>query len=137
MQNNDVSVCFAPYWNHVLPFWTSRNNSNLLLLTYEEMKHDLPSVIQKTAHFLDKNLSTEEIEKLTEHLSFDSMKRNPSVNYELVTEMNKKFKLIDYEGQFMRSGCVGSYKEAMTPQMSFQFDQWIKENVNNTDFTLY
>ena len=101
------------------------------------MKKDLSSVIQKTSEFLGKNMTEKQINQLTDHLSFESMKTNPSVNYELVTDMNKKFKLIDYEGQFMRSGSVGGYKEAMSPEVLDQFDQWIEINTRNTDFKFY
>lgn len=32
------TVCFGPYWDHVSGYWKQKDNPNLLLLTYEEMK---------------------------------------------------------------------------------------------------
>lgn len=29
------------YWNHVLPFWQRRNESNILFLKYEDMNRNL------------------------------------------------------------------------------------------------
>ncbi|XP_050304366.1 uncharacterized protein LOC126741932 [Anthonomus grandis grandis] len=130
-------LSFAPYWNNVLHYWNHRNDSNVLFLTYEEMKTDLPSVIRKTAKFLEKDLDEEQIQMLKKHLSFESMKNNPAVNYELVREMYKKYKLINYEGEFMRSGSIGGYKAAMGPELLDQFDRWIKTHTKNTDFNFY
>lgn len=42
------------------------------------MKKDLRSVVLKVAKFLDKTLSDDEIEKLLDHLNFNSMKNNPN-----------------------------------------------------------
>ncbi|CAG9759669.1 unnamed protein product [Ceutorhynchus assimilis] len=130
-------LSFAPYWNHVHQFWNRRHQDNILFLTYEEMKKDLPAVIKRTANFLGKNFDEKEIDILASHLSFESMKNNPSVNYEMVTEMNKKFKLTESTGEFMRSGSVGGYKAAMTSEMVEKFDKWIEKNTINTDFTFY
>ncbi|KOB52376.1 Uncharacterized protein OBRU01_24947, partial [Operophtera brumata] len=57
-------------------FWNRRRDPNLLFIKFEEMKHDLPSVIQRTANFLNKTLSDEQVEKLCDHLSFNNMKTN-------------------------------------------------------------
>ena len=46
------------------------------------MKRDLPSVIRRTAEFLDKTLTEEEVERLADHLSFKNMKSNKAVNKE-------------------------------------------------------
>ncbi|CAG9859341.1 unnamed protein product [Phyllotreta striolata] len=98
------AMSYAPYWNHVLPFWERRNQPNLLFLKYEKMVQDLPSVIKEVADFLEKPLSPENISLLAEHLSFDSMKKNPAVNYEMVVNLNRKYKFTDTDGCFMRSG---------------------------------
>ncbi|OXU28963.1 hypothetical protein TSAR_015793 [Trichomalopsis sarcophagae] len=73
-------VYYAPFWDHVIGFWSRKEDKNILLLKYEDMKADLPSVIRKTANFLGKNLSDEKVKTLEEHLSFHKMKDNPSVN---------------------------------------------------------
>ncbi|XP_030749750.1 sulfotransferase family cytosolic 1B member 1-like [Sitophilus oryzae] len=130
-------LCFAPYWKHLLQFWNRRHEDNVLFLRYEDMKKDLPSAIRATAKFLEKDLNENQVDILTDHLSFDSMKKNPAVNYELVTELNKKYKLIEQEGMFMRSGSVGGYKTVMSPELIEEFDRWIRTNTKNTDFQFY
>jgi len=78
---------------------------------------------------LGKELSEAEVSLLAEHLSFDSMKNNPAVNYEAVMDINRKFNLTSEDGHFMRSGQVGNYKETMSPEMILEFDQWTQENL--------
>ncbi|KAG5891566.1 hypothetical protein JTB14_015833 [Gonioctena quinquepunctata] len=123
---------YAPFWNHVLPFWERRNQPNILFLKYEEMIQDLPSVIRKVSEFLEKPLSDDQVEVLGDHLSFASMKNNPSVNYEMVIELNRKFNLIECEGTFMRSGKVGDYKAKMSEEVIREFDEWTKEHTEGT-----
>lgn len=64
------------------------------------------------------------------------MKKNPAVNYEAVVEINRTFNLIDAEGQFMRSGKVGEWKDKMTPELIDKFDAWTEKNLKGTGLTL-
>ncbi|CAH0554476.1 unnamed protein product [Brassicogethes aeneus] len=125
-------LCFAPYWDHVLQFWKKRDDPNILFITYEDMKKDLPSVIKTVSAFLEKNLTEEQVHLLTAHLSFESMKNNKAVNYEMIQELNKKYNLTNGEGTFMRSGIVGDHKAHMSESMIKKFDLWTKENTKNT-----
>ncbi|XP_022186789.1 luciferin sulfotransferase isoform X1 [Nilaparvata lugens] len=129
------SLCFAPYASNILGFWERRNDPNILFIRFEDLKKDLPSVIRKTAKFLNKDLSDEQVSRLSEHLSFESMKNNRAVNYEEVVEINKKFKLIEADGCFMRSGKVGEWKAKMSPQLIDRFDKWTEKYFANSGLT--
>jgi len=122
------NVFCAPFWTHLREFWEVRDRKNVLFLKYEDMKKDLPSIIRQTAEFVGKTLSDEQVNILEKHLSFESMKNNPSVNYEDIVGNMRKMHGTAHNSKFMRKGKVGSWKDEMTPEMVAKLDAWIAEN---------
>jgi len=114
-------ILYAPNNDHVLDFWKIRDQPNILFLFYEDMKRNLKQEVKKAMKFLNKNYSEEEIDKLCQHLSFESMKNNPSCNLEdllaMLRELHKSNGLTAIEGyNFIRKGQVGSHKEELTEE---------------------
>lgn len=98
-------------------------------------EQDLKSVIYKTADFLGKTVSENDVQKLLDHLSFSNMKGNSAVNYEKVVEMSKKLKLSDEDGSFMRKGTIGEWKDRMNSNLCEQFQKWEEKNLDEIEFT--
>lgn len=65
---------------------------------------------------------------LEKHLSFESMKNNPSVNYEDIVGNMRKMHGKVHDSKFMRKGKVGSWKDEMTPEMIQKLDEWSLAN---------
>lgn len=87
---------------------------------YEDLKFDLASSLKKLADFLGHPLSDEDLPKLMQHLSFESVKKNPAINMKIIPSEN--------EAPFIRRGQVGGNSE-MTAEMSKKFDEWIAKNM--------
>lgn len=120
------SVFYGCYWHYVAPFWNLRHKPNVLVLTYEDMKKDLPSVLRRTASFFDKTVTDEQVAKLVDHLSFANMKDNDSVNFKaVVDEFQRIHQKPPPDGVvFIRNGKTGDYKNKMSPEMVMKFDTW-------------
>ncbi|PSN52265.1 hypothetical protein C0J52_08332 [Blattella germanica] len=98
---------------------------------------DLPAVVLRMANFLECSISAEQLKKLCEHFSFESMKKNPMTNFE--SDMNPAIRSY-LEGKvepFMRKGQVGGWKSDLTPQIAQKIDKWTEERLKNTDYVLH
>lgn len=129
----------TPYWSNVLSYWEKRNESNVLFITYEDMKSDLKAVVKKVSHFLEKPLEDgEHLNQLLEHLSLDSMRDNDAVNYKRPTEARKQQDpTIDKDLYFMGEGIADGYKTKMSAELIANFDKWIEDNLRGCDFPFY
>ncbi|KAJ2941483.1 hypothetical protein O0L34_g14530 [Tuta absoluta] len=124
---------FGPVWNHILGFWSHRNDPNVLFIKFEEMKRDLPGVIRKTATFLGKTLTDPQVEKLCDHLSFQNMKSNRAVNLDAILEKSfGKSYLEQTKLRFIRKGEIGDWKNYMSDDLSRRFDQWAEQHMKGT-----
>jgi hypothetical protein len=70
------NLCAGPFAEHHLLYMEMEKQgySNILYLSFEEMKRDLDGSIRKVQKFLGKNYEEAQIEQLKEHLSFENMK---------------------------------------------------------------
>ncbi|KAF5277385.1 hypothetical protein FQA39_LY06198 [Lamprigera yunnana] len=117
---------FGNYWDHIFSFWKRRNESNVLFIKYEEMKQDLLDVIRRVSKFLNKTLTEQQEEELMNWLSFENIKSNKFVNQN---------NLYGKSG-FIRNGTVGDHKTKMSSEMISKYDDWIKTNIESTDYII-
>ena len=120
----DNLVIYSSYFEYIKEVWKQRNHPNLCLLFFEDMKKDLASSVKKVAKFLGKDVTDEMVEKLVDHLSFKRMKNNAAVN----REEGKKLGFFTNEGQFMRKGEAGDWKNYFTDEMNKRMDEAIEKH---------
>ncbi|KAK7790985.1 hypothetical protein R5R35_011576 [Gryllus longicercus] len=130
---NDALV-YSPFWGHILDFWKLRHEPNVLFNTYEEMKQDLPSVIRRTARFLGRSLTEEQVAALTDHLSFAKMRENYSVNKEEGMTILRQMNGLPDSHRFIRQGSSGGWRKEMTEAMALRFDKWTEEATTGTGY---
>lgn len=107
------------FWSHVLKYWEMRDQENVLFLTYEELKKNQVDVIKRTAKFLGKSITEEQIAGLCEHLKFSNMAANPAVNLEHLLPREN----VPENERFIRKGKVGDWRNYMSEELSQRFDE--------------
>ncbi|XP_072042744.1 sulfotransferase 1C2-like [Amphiura filiformis] len=150
---NDGKVYSGTWWEHYLYFWNIRHESNVLFLKFEEMKRDLRGVVQKTADFLGYKLSSDVIDKITDHCTFENMKSNPMTNPDtlfkhvaaVIAASGENMSPPGHAGpphgdnkfdasknSFMRKGKVGDWRNHFTVAQNQAMDALIEDKLKGT-----
>ncbi len=67
------------YWpKHLSSYWREREQSNVLFLTFEEMKKDLAKAVKQITQFMEVDLTQYEFDEVLHRSSFSFMKQNRS-----------------------------------------------------------
>uniref|UniRef100_A0A1B6JC27 Sulfotransferase domain-containing protein n=1 Tax=Homalodisca liturata TaxID=320908 RepID=A0A1B6JC27_9HEMI len=132
---NDA-VMWAPYWENVLTYLRKKGDKNILHLRFEDMKKDLPSIIKKTAGFLGKPLSDQQVDVLLKHLSFENMKGNDAVNMENLKGHYEILTGNKVNDHIMRDGQAGGWREKLSPDWVRRFDEWTEKKLQGTGISL-
>lgn len=104
---------FAAWYRNVKSWWPHCDNEKVLILRFQDLKHDLAGGMDKIAAFLGWELTAEKKAKALEYSSFEWMKAHDEKFSRQTGSRNPTFK----PGQFIRQGKVGSYKELVTPEL--------------------
>ena len=91
---------------------------------------DQVAAIKKTAKFLGKNVTDEQVAGLCEHLKFSKMAANPSVNVQLL--LDKDETKTDPNFKFIRKGEVGDWTNYMSKDLAQRFNEWTEEHLRGT-----
>lgn len=92
---------------------------------YENSKLDMENTLRKLSEFLGKPLKDEDLPKLMEHLQFENVKKNPSINFKFEATNSSK-------QEFVRRGKVGGNPE-ITKEVSKKIEEWSKTNLGASD----
>lgn len=95
---------------------------------------DLPSVIKKTARFLGKLISDEQVARLADHLSFSKMRENKSVNLVPIIE-GRNFGRSAPDRNLIRKGASGGHKTVMSKETVKEFEAWNCAMKNKLDLS--
>lgn len=129
---------YSPYHRHVIEYHHLDYHDNILYLCYEDMKKDLKSTLLRVSSFFNKSYTDEQLTGLEQHLSFDTMKNNNSVNFQewvefLLEKTNRADKLGDQDYLFIRRGEADGWRRELDPKLLSELEKWNKRMVDNPD----
>lgn len=137
LYTNDMVAFGAPFLQTVLGYYNRREQENILFISYEDMKKDLRGNIIKVADFLEKELTSEQLDTLSEHLTFGGMAKDPSANLEeftkYVIDCHSHIKEdIPEEMKFLRKGVIGDWKNNFDTKAVEKFKLWEEKWLKGT-----
>ena len=110
-------VSYGNYFDHVLSWWAHKDDENVLILKYEDMKRDLPSAVATIAKFIGQDISKELVEEIAHRTTFENMKKDSSANYEWMNHIHR-----DNLNPYVRKGEVGGWKDCITSEQAAVLD---------------
>lgn len=128
-------VVYGSWFEHVLPYWQFhlKHPEKVMVVSFEELKIDLPGMVRRISQFLGKPLNPEAVSTVAAHCSFDQMKNNNMVNRE-VLPISDLFDMS--QSKFMRKGIIGDWKNYFTEDQCRTFDALYTERMADSGLDL-
>ncbi len=128
------------HWRHMASWLRQRNNPDVLLLTFEEMKADLARVVERIAHFV--GLEDEKaIEVAIRHSSFEFMASNRAPFSEpwMRTHLERVAGIpLDGDATKVRQGRVGRNRQELSAATRERLDEiWADTIAAEFGYTTY
>lgn len=120
------------YWHHTTSWLSQRDNPDVLLLTFDEMKQDLPGVVRRVAEFLEVPTDPERLAVATELSGFAYMSANagPFSDPWLAAWSVEHLDLPpDTDSSKVREGEVGRNRQELAPATAAWIDELWAETV--------
>lgn len=138
------NIHFGNYFDHLHAIWQRKDNTNIFLTSYEEMKHDLGAVVRQLAQFLNIELNDNLYERILTYSSFDYMKERYDKAYLaqarilLANESStnscpiNKTNLTNYNKlELVRKGTVGGWSSIMNEEQFKRLDKIFVEKTKD------
>merc|ERR1719162_604443 len=106
-------VTHGSFWDWHRDWWPAKEKypETVLWLHYEDMKKDLGKEIRRVSEFLNLERSDDELDKVTERCTFNSMKKESESHGGYIAKKNH-----------LRSGKTGGWVDVMSPESIEAFD---------------
>ena len=118
---------YGNFFDHLCSGLKRRNHPNLKFLWYEDILKDLPRTVWDISNFLDRPLTSENVGKIANLLSFENMKKNPMVNPTSGLPKQKTF---------MRRGIVGDWRNHFNEDMITTWNACVESQSHNDESVL-
>jgi hypothetical protein len=113
---------------HVAGWWALRQRDNVLFLTYEQMKRDLPGSVRRIAGLMGVTLSDAELASVLQQASFEHM-RAISDRFDLAA----RYRAHRVAGHMIRRGQSGGSGEMLSAEEQQRIDAWCRAELARLD----
>jgi len=125
---------FGSWFEHVLGWWSHRDEQNILFLKYEDLKKNLPNGVKKVAKFLNKELTDDTIERIAKQTCFDMMQSKDTAYMDGVAENESNLRKTG--PAFFRKGTVGDWRGYFNEEQNKRFDKLYEEKISGVGLNL-
>jgi aryl sulfotransferase len=118
-----------PFWsvfNHAQSFWDRRDQSNIHLFHYSDMKRDLDGQMRKIAKVLEIEVAEDKWLSLVEAATFSTMKRNADR-----MAPDTDVKMWKSNSNFFNKGTSGQWKDTLSQESLALFDKTVRERYDH------
>jgi len=122
----DRGLPYSNYWRHLMSWWRRRDEPEVLMLAFEDMKEDLPTSVRRVAEFIGLGEDEEAIEIATRQATFDFMKAHEHQfdDNVIVEKRNPALGLPDdASSSKVKTGNVGGHEEALSPRIRARLEE--------------
>uniref|UniRef100_H2XPA6 Sulfotransferase n=1 Tax=Ciona intestinalis TaxID=7719 RepID=H2XPA6_CIOIN len=118
------------YLHHVRGWYDHKGDPNILFISFEDLKRDLPKEIRKIAKFIDVQISDSDVNDIVANTAINKMPQTEKTNNDISKSMIRKGNNI---GNMSSLGIVGDWKTHFTDEQSNRLDAKVREVLSNTD----
>ncbi len=119
----------SDYFHHLLTWWETRDDDDVLYLVYEHMNQDLDGTISKVAEFIGIELDDELRAITTEHASLGYMLQHKDrFDDAMMRSLTERMLPKGSDSAKVREGKVGGHRDALSNEtVSLLDEKWKKE----------
>jgi hypothetical protein len=114
---------FGSWATHAASWWPLRNERNVFLTTFSQMKADSEATIQQIAHLMKVNLTKAQMAEVQRKSRFDFMK---AIDHKFVVPIGTLFGGDDSNVQLVRKGNAGASDEMLNEVQKKQIDNFMQ-----------
>ncbi len=120
------------YWRHLASWLSQRHDPNVLLLAFEDMKVNLPAVVDRIAAFIGIETNADLLRVATDQASFEFMQDNSApFSDPMMRSLSEAVAGIppNSDSAKVREGTVGAHHAEMSPGVIATFDRIWDETI--------
>ncbi len=129
------------YWAHLAGWWSQRDNPNVLLLTFESLKQNLPDMVRRIASFAGIDTDDELLEIATRQASYAFMKEHKDrFSDRLTREYGEAVAGLPVGGDSakIRKGKVGEHRAELSAEILSELDaRWESDIAQKLGLSTY